>query len=69
MQILIFKTDVKYKKDVSAVMPYLNNIRDIIKWNFDLSDVDKILRIETNSMQPVKVEQTLQLAGFHCSEL
>ena len=69
MQILIFKTDVKFKKDVSIVMPYLNDIRDIIKWNFDLSDVDKILRVETNNLPSDKVEQTLKEVGFYCREL
>ncbi|MEP6675627.1 MAG: hypothetical protein ABJA78_10740 [Ferruginibacter sp.] len=69
MQILVFKTDVKFKKDVHAVMPHLDKMQDVIKWNFDLSDVDKILRVETDNMPPVKVEQTLQRAGFYCSEL
>ncbi len=69
MQILVFKTDVKYKKDITNIMHHLDGMQGIIKWNFDLADRDKILRIETNNLQPVAVEQTLQRVGFYCREL
>jgi hypothetical protein len=69
MQILVFKTDVRFKKDVHTITRQLNGMQGIIKWNFDLSDSDKILRVQTNSLPPVAVEQTLQQVGFYCREL
>ena len=69
MQILVFKTDVRLKKDVNTVTQQLNSMQGIIKWNFDLKDADKILRIETNSLQPVIVERRLEQVGVYCREL
>jgi len=69
MKILVFKTNVKFKKNILQVREPLNELNDIIRWNFDLNDQDKILRIETNELKPRIVEQTLQQVGFYCREL
>ena len=69
MKILVFKTNVKFKKNILQVRQPLNELNDIIRWNFDLNDQDKILRIETNELKPRIVEQTLQQVGFYCREL
>ena len=46
--ILIFKTTVKNKTQVRKVAPLLNGLLSpYAKWNFDLSDCDKVLRIES----------------------
>lgn len=69
MNILVFKTNIRYKKQVSAVTQHMNTIDGIIRWNVDLLDKDKILRIETNSLSPRVVETTLLRAGYACQEL
>ncbi len=69
MNILVFKTNVKFKKQVSTLTQPLNQLQGVIRWNFDLADRDRILRIESSSLPPVAVEKTLQMAGFHCAEL
>ena len=69
MEILVFKTDVGSRKKVSALAPYLENIKGIIRWNVDLQDVDKVLRIECNSIPPALIENNLQKAGYYCEEL
>lgn len=50
-------------------MPFLNRLEGIIRWNVDLHDRDKILRVESHSLSPKTVEQTLELAGYYCKEL
>ncbi len=69
MEILVFKTDVSSRKRVTALAPHLENMKGIIKWNVDLKDVDKVLRIECYSVAPQQIEKNLQRAGYYCEEL
>jgi hypothetical protein len=69
MEILVFKTDVRSRKRVTALAPHLQRMKGIIKWNVDLQDVDKVLRIECNSIAPAVIENSLQQAGYYCEEL
>lgn len=69
MNILVFKTNIRYKKNLSEVMPYLNNTAGILRWNVDFHDKDKILRIEASNLHPHSIETVLQTAGYVCEEL
>ena len=69
MTILVFKTDVRNRKKVSALAAHLQNIQGIIKWNVDLKDVDKVLRVECASVPPTLIEKSLRQAGYFCEEL
>ena len=69
MQILVFKTNIRYKKHISDLSRHIDNIEGVIKWNVDLDDVDKILRVEARDLSPRVVEHTLWQAGYVCEEL
>ena len=69
MQVLVFKTNIRYKKNVTAIQPYIAKHPDIKKWNVDLKDVDKILRVETIDLHPAKIEELVKSAGYYCEEL
>ncbi len=69
MEVLVFKTNVRLKKHINEVASQLDQFSHINKWNFDLQDKDKILRIETNHLLPEIIESTLQQAGYYCKEL
>lgn len=69
MEIFVFKTNIRYKKQISAVTTHINNIEGIIRWNVDLHDRDKILRVEARDLSPRVVEHTLLQAGYVCEEL
>jgi hypothetical protein len=69
MAVHVFKTNVRYKKQVNAVASRLDLITNINKWNFDLHDTDKILRVEAAQLSPDIIEDTLQQAGYFCEEL
>jgi hypothetical protein len=69
MDVLIFMTSVEKPEQVSEVKPLLTSVPAIKKWNFDLEDCDKILRIEANNVSPRYIETLLQTAGFNCHEL
>ena len=46
MEVLVFKTNLRFKKQINAVTPHINNLQGVARWNVDLDDSDKILRIE-----------------------
>lgn len=70
MEVLVFKTNLRYKKQVSALASHMSGLPGIYRWNVDLDDVDKILRIEAGEQCcPRNVEATLVQAGYFCEEL
>jgi len=69
MNILVFKTNIEDARQVKKVSPHLSNMEGIQRWNVDLNDCDKILRVETNELLPHSIESLLQRAGYYCEEL
>ena len=69
MEILVFKTNVQYKKNLKQVMPHLNEMKGVVRWNIDFHDRDKVLRIVSNNLSPRVVENTLKNVGYACEEL
>jgi len=67
--IYVFKTSVRYKKDVRQLSPFLNELLQPATWNFDLADCDRILRIEGSGKIAEAVPRLLQGMGFDCTEL
>jgi hypothetical protein len=69
MDVLVFTTSVKEKRQVNKVTTLLTKVPSIFQWNFDLEDCDNILRIEANGLSPRYIERLLLNAGIHCQEL
>jgi hypothetical protein len=64
--ITIYKTSVTKKTEVRALKAQLDPLG---KWNFDLDDCDKILRIESEANIETKAIDLLAEYGFICVEL
>jgi hypothetical protein len=69
MEILVFKTNLRFNKDLSKIDSLINKERRIKRWNVDRSDIDKVLRIESNNLQPAEVINLINTAGYFCEEL
>ena len=67
--IYVFKTSVKTKSQVRKLKPKLNSILPMDKWNFDLDDCDRILRIDSDEQTVQKVTDLLGQHAIHCKEL
>jgi hypothetical protein len=67
--IYIFKTSVKTKTQVRKLKPHINRALQNGKWNFDLEDCDKILRIDNEEDVALKIIGLLKIHKFHCEEL
>lgn len=69
VMIYVFKTSLRYKKQIKEIAPKINSIEAIKKWNFDLEDCDKIFRIEANKRIKKEVIKLFNQQSYHCEEL
>jgi hypothetical protein len=69
MNILVFKTSVQDPLIVKALKPSLDFLAGAGKWNFDLSDCDKILRIASPTVKAESAVTLMVRLGFQCIEL
>jgi len=68
-EVLVFKTNVSSDKDIEKVTQRLSSEKNITRWNIDRDDIDKVLRIECDRLQPAAVIRWLHDVGFECEEL
>ena len=67
--IFVFKTSVKTKMQLKKLKPYIDKILPNAKWNFDLQDIDKILRIDSEENIVLIIIALLHSHSFRCEEL
>jgi hypothetical protein len=67
--IFVFKTSVKTKIQAKKLKPHIDNILPNAKWNFDLEDCDKILRIDSEENVVLKIIDLLNIHNYICEEL
>jgi len=69
MEVLVFKTSVDDPQIVKSLKPDLDRLAGKGKWNFDLSDCDRILRIASANLKADAAINLLGYFGYSCSEL
>lgn len=69
MNIHVFKTNIINSNHVKLVGSSINAIDGVAKWNVDLHDCDKVLRVEANDLTPEAIATVVQMAGYYCVEL
>jgi len=67
--IYVFKTSVKSKKHIRQLSPLLDDLLQQSRWNFDLEDCDKVLRIDSEENIVLKIIDLLNIHKFYCEEL
>jgi len=68
--VLVFRTSVATPQQAGQLKPVLDNLMNTReKWNFDLEDCDRILRVEAFTLQASAIMETLNCEGFFCAEL
>lgn len=67
--VLVFKTNIHFKKDVKTVGVCLKENITVLNWHIDREDVDKVLRIESTIDNTSDIIKTITQAGFLCEEL
>jgi hypothetical protein len=65
----VFKTNVKELKVSKQIIQMLLEQFPSHKINFDLSDCDKVLRIEGKHISADRIIELIHANGFHCEVL
>jgi copper chaperone CopZ len=69
MNTLKFKTNINCGGCLSKVTPFLNEEKNIKKWDVNLESDDGILTVETSDLTEEEVKKTVQKAGFKTEAL
>jgi hypothetical protein len=67
--IFVFKTSVRTKTQLKRLKPHLDDQLPNAKWNFDLDDVDNILRIDSDENIGLLITDLLKNNNYSCEEL
>lgn len=65
----VFKTNVQKKTQSKMLLCILSEAFPSFKINFDLSDCDKVLRVEGDDMEVFGIMKLLEECGFRCEVL
>lgn len=68
MKTLKFKTNIKCTGCIAKVTPFLNDETGIEKWDVDILNPEKILSVETDSINSDKIIEAVEKAGFKAEE-
>lgn len=69
MEVLVYKTNINDPHDVERIKPFFKEQSEILKWNVDIEDDDRVLRVEAHSDMSGKIETLVCQAGYWCKEL
>ena len=65
----VFKTNVQKKTQSKMLLSILSEAFPSFKINFDLSDCDKVLRVEGDNMEALRIMMLVKEYGFNCDVL
>ena len=65
----VFKTNVQKKTQSKMLLRILSEAFPSFKINFDLSDRDKVLRVEGDNMEALRIMMLVKEYGFNCEVL
>ncbi len=67
--ILIFKTNIKLKKDLISISKALLLCPEITNWTIDQNDIDNVLRVISKIDNTNQIINLVNQSGFNCEEL
>jgi len=65
----VFKTNVRKKAQSKMLLGMLYEAFPWFKINFDLSDCDRVLRVEGDNLEALRIMILIKQYGFHCEVL
>jgi len=70
MELLIFKTNIKTRKNVKTIKSLFEYQSSIINWSIDLEDIDKVLKVNiTETLNENDIKNLIKIKGFYCEAL
>jgi len=68
-QILIFKTNIQTEFDKLRIKNVLDASHKVLKWTIDMDDIDRVLRVVSDSLTAEQIISVINYVGFECAEL
>ena len=68
-QILIFRTSVRNARDIKHIAALFTLCPLIYKWNVDMENWEKVLRIECQGITPTEISKALRAINIYAQEL
>jgi hypothetical protein len=65
----VFKTNIQNSRQATLILKILGQLFPRCRINFDLSDCDKILRVEGTIASPEKIIEVVTTNGYRCEVL
>lgn len=69
MKTLKFKTNIMCSNCEARVQPFLDKKEGIVSWQVDTNHADKILTVETDTLEAKDVIKTIKRTGFVAEEI
>lgn len=63
-----FKTNINCGGCIASVTPYLNSSKEISNWKVDTASPDKLLSVETETLDAAQVADIVKKAGFKAEQ-
>ena len=67
--ILVFRTNIQSAEDITYLKTLLDRHPHIARWNVDMDDSDRVLRIVSECLTEADIINLLTPVGYACSEL
>jgi copper chaperone len=64
-----FKTTINCGSCVRAVTPHLNKLEGVQEWKVDTDNPDKVLEVNTDTLDAQTIKSTVEKAGFKAEQL
>lgn len=64
MKTLKFKTNINCSGCIASVTPHLNAAQGITHWQVDTNNPEKILTVETETLDSEQIKTVVEKAGF-----
>ena len=69
MKTLKFKTNIECSNCEARVKPFLDKKEGIASWQVDTDSADKVLTVETDSLEAKDIIKTIKRTGFVAEEM
>ncbi|MDR6843637.1 hypothetical protein [Flavobacterium granuli] len=67
--VLVFATNIATENDKQKISNILDGNTEIQQWTLDLEDIDRVLRIVSDTLSEEQIIKLLDNKNFNCSAL
>lgn len=69
MKVLKFKTNIECSNCEARVKPFLDKKEGIVSWQVDTESADKLLTVETETLEVKDIVKVIKRTGFTATEV